>query len=97
MRSKAALVCMAMSLVPAAVRAHGAVPPQVHTLNTTGGQDSRLVSETTFGLLVSPDKGGSWTWVCEEAIGSPPNQHSAVHLTLDGAILVGAANDLFMT
>jgi hypothetical protein len=56
--------------------------------------DNQLVLRATFGLLLSGDKGASWSWVCEEAVGFTGNQDPAIAVTAAGTILAGLAEGL---
>ncbi|MBX7097773.1 MAG: hypothetical protein K1X89_08680 [Myxococcaceae bacterium] len=58
----------AVVLCAAAAWAHGALP-QTLEVSVRPGHPDELTVGTSFGLLVSRDRGASWSYLCEEAIG----------------------------
>jgi hypothetical protein len=60
------LVCAGIA-APGPARANGRPAATVSVaLERTPGR--RVLLGTTFGLLVSPDGGGNWRWICEPAV-----------------------------
>lgn len=55
----------------------------------------QLAVGTTFGLLLSNDDGGSWTWICDEAIQYGQGLNPAWHFSQTGAIFAGSFRGLF--
>jgi hypothetical protein len=62
MRGFAALLYV---LAPARALANGRFPAVI----SATAQDGRIAVGSTFGMLVSPDGGETWKWICEDAIG----------------------------
>jgi photosystem II stability/assembly factor-like uncharacterized protein len=53
-----------------------------------------LLAQATFGLLTTNDGGGSWRWICEQAIGYSGIYDPHVAFTADGALLVTTVDGL---
>jgi hypothetical protein len=53
-----------------------------------------LVLRTTFGLVLSRDRGKTFGWVCEKAAGFVNNEDPPVEVTADGTILVASSQAL---
>lgn len=53
---------------PVAARANGRFPATM-SVSFQEGDDQKIFVGSTFGLLMSPDDGATWRWVCEQAIG----------------------------
>jgi photosystem II stability/assembly factor-like uncharacterized protein len=43
--------------------------PNADQLLVAPGDETHLVLRATFGILTSPDGGGHWSWICEQAVG----------------------------
>ena len=56
--------------------------------------DATVVVRVTFGLLVTRDRGKSWGWVCERAIGFSGPEDPTYVITKSGAIVVGLFDGL---
>ncbi|HMJ11293.1 MAG TPA: hypothetical protein VK524_07780 [Polyangiaceae bacterium] len=71
-------------------RANGRYP-QAMQLAEDPSNAQRLWLRTTYGLIVSPDRGASWSWICEDALGFDPNgifdPMFGVHA--DGTVVLG--------
>lgn len=50
---------------------------------------SHLVLRGTYGILSSANSGGSWSWVCEAAVGYGGTQDPAMGVLADGTVLAG--------
>lgn len=50
---------------------------------------SHIVLRTTYGILTSADSGGSWSWICEAAVGYGGTQDPAIGVLADGTVLAG--------
>jgi MYXO-CTERM domain-containing protein len=55
-----------------------------------------VVLRTTFGVLLSHDAGLTWQWLCEDAIGLPPNSTDdpTLAVTANGSIVAGTYKGL---
>jgi hypothetical protein len=51
----------------------------------------RLWLRATHGVLTSPDRGKTWRWVCEEAVGYTGIADPSIGVTATGAVLVGTS------
>lgn len=68
-RPLAAAVALALStLVAPAANANGAFPASSQLIAEPSNPD-HMVLRTTFGLLVTRDRGASWDWLCEAGMG----------------------------
>jgi len=56
--------------------------------------DARVMVRTTFGLLVTRDRGDSWGWICERAIGFSGPEDPSYVVTPSGAIVAGLFDGL---
>ncbi|MDB5217226.1 MAG: BNR/Asp-box repeat domain protein, partial [Myxococcaceae bacterium] len=56
--------------------------------------DATVVVRVTFGLLVTKDRGRSWGWVCERAIGFSGPEDPTYVITKSGAIVAGLFDGL---
>ena len=59
-------------LAPELAHANGAFP-SVSQLVSDPADGDHLVLRTTFGLLVTRDRGGTWDWLCEAGAGYRAN------------------------
>src|SRR5438477_12830188 len=62
-----ALVGTVLALTTAA-HANGR-PPGTSTIQFRDGHPSDVLAGLTFGLAVSHDRGSTWQWMCEAAVG----------------------------
>jgi hypothetical protein len=58
----------------------------VHPMNP-----DRLWLRATHGVLTTADRGKTWRWVCEEAIGYTGTRDPPIGVTATGAVLVGVS------
>jgi hypothetical protein len=58
------------------------------------GDDGTVVVRVTFGLLVTRDRGRTWGWVCERAIGFSGPEDPTYVITKSGAIVAGLFDGL---
>lgn len=80
----AALVCLISTVVQANGRIPGATGLAIHP---TDGQ--QLLLGLTYGLALSRDGGGSWTWMCEKQIeGNGGDVDPSIVVTGDGTLVV---------
>ena len=63
-----AAVALAAALVPATAEANGRFPAAFQLVQAPGDPDHLLV-QVTYGLMSTRDRGASWGWTCERAIG----------------------------
>ena len=64
----AALVAAALVLPAAEAHANGRFP-EANQLTFSESDPNHLLLRVTFGLMVSRDRGATWNWICEQAIG----------------------------
>jgi photosystem II stability/assembly factor-like uncharacterized protein len=81
--------------VPALALAHG-TPAQTLSVSTRPGVENDLLVSSTFGAIVSHDRGASWRVICEEAIGYGTGQRPAWLLSASGAMFAGSFKGLFV-
>jgi hypothetical protein len=85
-----ALVVGALATIPA--RANGAFPAVSQLVSDPGDAD-HLVLRSTFGLLVTRDRGASWDWLCEAGMGYKDVQPPMAVLP-GGVILLAVPNGI---
>lgn len=76
----------ALFAAPRSAEANGRFPESNH-LFFSPADDQRLILRTTFGLLVSKDRGGSWHWVCDQAIPLSGSEDPMIAITPNGNTL----------
>jgi hypothetical protein len=76
-----------------AARANGRFPASNAVLFSPV-DDATVMVRVTFGLLVSKDRGASWGWVCERAIGFSGPEDPTYVVTKSGAMVVGLFDGL---
>ncbi len=91
----ATLVILA-SLAPRDARANGRFPASSAVVFSPVSDDHVLV-RVTFGLLVTRDRGASWRWICERAIGFSGPEDPTYVITKTGAIVAGLFDGLRAT
>lgn len=74
-------------------RANGRFPASNGVVFSPGNEDVVLV-RATFGLLVTKDRGRSWSWICERAIGFSGPEDPSYVVTRSGAIVAGLFDGL---
>ncbi len=84
------------SILPALALAHGAFP-QTLSVAPRPGNEQQLAVATTFGMLKSVDRGETWRWICEEAIGVASGQKFTTWFHPDGTLFVASARGLFIS
>ncbi len=88
----AAAIGVSAALSTRAAAANGRYPASTQVVFSTDSTDPDLVVvRATYGLLVSRDGGGTWRWVCEDALGIPSVsvEDPSIALTANDALLVG--------
>lgn len=81
-----AAVCAALVATPLTARANGRFPESNQIVFSSADPDLVLL-RVTFGLLVSRDRGQSWSWVCEGAIGFSGVEDPMYAVTPGGSLL----------
>jgi hypothetical protein len=71
--------------------------PRAQQLVSAPGDPSRVFLRATFGVLASFDGGGTWRWLCEEAIGFSGTWDPPVAVTRDGRLYMGLEKGLSFT
>lgn len=94
-RAAAVAICIAL-VAPREARANGRFPASSAVVFSPASDDDVLV-RVTFGLLVTRDRGKSWRWICERAIGFSGPEDPTYVLTKSGAIVAGLFDGLRVT
>lgn len=68
--------------------------PQSVGVHLQRGSDQTILLNTTFGLLISRDRGATFAWVCEEAIGYSGMYDPDYGVVEDGSIFATTFNGL---
>ncbi len=77
-------------------RANGRFP-EAGQIVVSSVDPKMIVARTTFGLLISHDRGATWDWVCESAVGGGFGiQDPMVGITATKSILISAFDGLFV-
>ncbi len=88
MRASSGLVALALLAAPVGAAAHGR-PPRIERIAFDPSDPDRIVLSATIGLIVSSDRGASWTWVCAAAFGADPTQEDPdVVVAGDGSLVL---------
>lgn len=81
----ATLTSCLVALAPDAAHANGRFPAANH-LVTYPRDPSRILLRATFGFLFSADRGQTWDWVCERAIGYSGSQDPPIGVLANGTV-----------
>src|SRR5262249_347167 len=81
-----ALCALLAPLVTSGAASANGRAPGTSTIHFRRGMEQDVVAGMSFGLLVSHDGGGTWTWMCEEAIGYGGTYDPDYELSLTGAL-----------
>jgi MYXO-CTERM domain-containing protein len=87
MRRSVPLITLALALFAPGAHANGRIP-EANQLVVDEADPTFLVLRTSYGLLVSRDRGTNWDWVCESAFGNSG--------TYDPPIAIAAGKTLFL-
>ena len=93
----AAALCVAATLSASGALANGRYPASTQIVFSTDAADPDLVVvRTTYGLLLSRDRGATWRWLCESALGVPSVsiEDPSVALTASDTLVVGLVEGL---
>jgi hypothetical protein len=71
--------------------------PRAQQLVSDPRDPSRVFLRATFGVLASFDGGGTWRWLCEDAIGFSGTWDPPVAVTRDGKLWMGLEKGLSWT
>lgn len=83
----------ALITLPNAASANGRYPA-AGQVAVDPSNSAHVVVRATYGLLSTTDKGGTWGWICEGAVGFGGNEDPMVGVTTDGTVLAGLFNGL---
>jgi hypothetical protein len=86
----------ALGLTPAAASANGRLPG-ANQVAISPVDSSTLLTRSTFGLLLSHDRGATWDWVCESALGFTDSQDPALGILANGSVIVGTYGGLVVS
>ena len=75
-----------LAAAPSPALANGRFPESNHIFFSAKDPNEVLL-RTTFGLLVSRDRGATWSWVCEKSIGTSGNEDPMYAVTPDGTTI----------
>lgn len=68
--------------------------PEANQLVVNEGDPDFLVLRMTFGILVSKDRGKTWDWICESAIGYSGTYDPPVGIAAERTLLAGTFDGL---
>ncbi len=88
-----AVAVAALSFAPQRALANGRFPA-ANQLVVSPTTPSKLVLRTTYGLAISNDAGGSWSWVCERSVGFAGIQDPPLVITASTHIVAGLQEGL---
>jgi len=95
-RAFALVLGISLACAPATGRANGRFP-QSNALVFAPADRNLVALRTTFGLLVSRDRGQAWDWVCEQAFGVAGAEDPAFAFTPGGALFAATYQGLFVS
>lgn len=87
------LLLVLLALRAAPVLAHAGLPETSNLSIRRGSQDD-LISGTTFGAVISRDKGQTWRWICPEGMGSGAWRPERYFWLSGGDLLAATGNPL---
>lgn len=90
---RALAIAILVALTTGQARANGRFP-EAQAIETSG---DAVYLRTTFGLLVSRDRGRTWHWICERALGFEGSWDPPIATTRDGRLWVGLEDGLVRT
>jgi hypothetical protein len=94
-RLRAILAFLLALAAPSIATAHGRFPRAQRLVEDPGNPDHLAVG-TTFGVLVSDDRGKTWSYVCGAAFGDPElEMELGVGFSTDGDLLVSSIAGLW--
>jgi hypothetical protein len=99
-RAPASRLALALGLAALATAADASANgrfPTAQQLAVPPNDPSMLVLMATFGVNFSYDKGSTWSWVCEGAVGYMSNENPILGITEADSILVGTFEGLGVT
>ena len=68
--------------------------PYAQLLLTDPSNPDRLWMRSTFGVLTSTDRGCTWYWLCEQAIGYRGTEDPMIGVMADGSLIGGIFDGL---
>jgi photosystem II stability/assembly factor-like uncharacterized protein len=87
-----ALLAAALTFTPDA-RANGRFPAS-NAIFFAPNDPDEIILRTTFGMVLSRDRGRTWDWVCERAIGLAGDEDPMFAVTPDGTVLASSFQGL---
>lgn len=87
-------LAFATLLAPREAHANGRFP-FANQLVVKSGPEADLYVRTSFGVLVSRDRGQHFDWICEQIIGFSGTQDPGLGVFVDGSLSVAAFEGLF--
>jgi hypothetical protein len=92
-------VAVAFTCITAAreASANGRFPKAQAIATVPGSAGETIFVRTTFGILVSRDRGASFRWMCERALGYDGQWDPPIAVTRDGTLWVGLEAGLVST
>lgn len=93
-RLAAPLALAALMTAPSVAAAHGR-PPMIRHLERSPAAPDTLFGQATWGMAISHDAGGSWSWLCAAIVGVDARMEDpTLRATEDGALLAGTFGGL---
>lgn len=88
------MVLLSMLLPSTEAHANGRFPASSAAVIGVGDASSNVLVRTTFGVILSKDRGKSWDFVCERAIGFSGIEDPTYLVTKSGALVAGTFEGL---
>jgi hypothetical protein len=66
--------------------------PLANQLVSAPTDPSHLALRATYGLVLSSDRGATWTWVCEKAAGFVNGEDPPIELFEDGTVVIASSS-----
>src|SRR5688572_14774758 len=97
MRIRRAAYAASIAMVYAAPAVANGRYPTAQQLVEQPDDPNRLWLRSTYGMLTSADRGETWKWVCELAVGYSGDTDPAIAVTAGGNVLVALYDGVKMT
>jgi hypothetical protein len=85
-----------LTAIPLTASANGRYPMAQQLLVDPSNAD-RLWLRATYGIMTSRDRGRSWDWICESAVGYGSQEDPMLAVTMDGTVFAATRAGLRVT
>ena len=68
--------------------------PESNAIFFASGDPQEIILRTTFGIIVSNDRGKTWDWICDQSIGLAGVEDPMLSVTPDGTVIASSFQGL---